>query len=309
MKVFCLAPNENWVCDRFVYEWTKLNQDLHTSQPDQADVIWLLADWCWQRIPKDVLKDKIVVCTVHHLVPEKFDKQKLQAFIERDQYVDVYHVPSQKTYEQVSKLTNKKIFCQPFWINQLIWKKIDDKISLRKKHNLPLDAYVVGSFQRDTEGNDLRTPKLEKGPDIFVKYVEKLIENNKKVHVMLAGWRRQYVVSELDKRKISYTYKELPDFQTLNELYNCLDLYVVGSRYEGGPQSIFECAAIGTPIVSSDVGIVSTILDRESIFNLEDIKLATPKPDVAFNNVQKYLLPQGIIEFRNLLEVVITDRS
>jgi len=302
MKVFCLAPNENWVCDRFVYEWTKLNQDLHVSHPEQADVIWLLADWCWQRIPKNLLKDKIVVCTVHHLVPEKFDGQKLQSFVERDQYVDVYHVPSLKTYEQVSKLTNKKIFCQPFWINQAIWKKIDDKASLRKKHNLPLDAYVVGSFQRDTEGSDLITPKLEKGPDIFVKYVEKLIDSGKHVHVMLAGWRRQYIISELDKRNINYTYKELPDFQTLNELYNCLDLYVVGSRYEGGPQAIFECAATDTPIVSTRVGASEFILDSSSLFDYDDIKLAQPRNDIAHKNIQQLLLPQGMIEFRKLFQ-------
>ena len=39
----------------------------------------------------------------------------------------------------------------------------------------------------------------------------------------------------------------------LNELYNCLDLYVVASRVEGGPQAIIECALSKTPIISTDM--------------------------------------------------------
>ena len=30
----------------------------------------------------------------------------------------------------------------------------------------------------------------------------------------------------------------------LNKLYHCLDLYIVASRYEGGPRSIHECAKL-----------------------------------------------------------------
>ena len=35
-----------------------------------------------------------------------------------------------------------------------------------------LDKKLIGSFQRDTEGYDLKTPKLSKGPDIFCDIVE-----------------------------------------------------------------------------------------------------------------------------------------
>ncbi len=40
---------------------------------------------------------------------------------------------------------------------------------LRGEWNLPRDAYLVGSFQRDTEGSDLKSPKLVKGPDMFLE--------------------------------------------------------------------------------------------------------------------------------------------
>ena len=42
------------------------------------------------------------------------------------------------------------------------------------------------------------------------------------------------------------------DQKKMNQLYNILNLYIVSSRVEGGPQSILECSAVNTPIISTD---------------------------------------------------------
>ena len=52
----------------------------------------------------------------------------------------------------------------------------------------------------------------------------------------------------------------MADSKTINDLYNILDLYIVSSRIEGGPQAIMEAAYTKTPIVSTDVGVASEIL-------------------------------------------------
>ena len=59
-----------------------------------------------------------------------------------------------------------------------------------------------------------------------------------------------------------YSYFEMADFFELNELYNCLDLYIVASRVEGGPQSILEATLTKTPIISTDVGLAKEIFIR-----------------------------------------------
>ena len=91
------------------------------------------------------------------------------------------------------------------------------------------NSFWVGSFQRDTEGagikNGIFLPKLEKGPDIFVKSVLALRKKHPHIKVLLTGKRRQYVIQQLNKNNIQYKYFEMCDFNTLNELYNCLDLY------------------------------------------------------------------------------------
>ena len=117
---------------------------------------------------------------------------------------------------------------------------IDDKLALRKKYGFEPSHYLVGSFQRDTEGSDLKSPKLIKGPDIFIKSVSYLYKKNTNLKVVLTGKRRQYVINELNRLNIPFNYFEMIDGVTLNDLYNVLDLYIVSSRIEGGPQAILN---------------------------------------------------------------------
>ena len=72
------------------------------------------------------------------------------------------------------------------------------------------------------------------------------------------------------------------NINTLNELYNILDLYIVSSRLEGGPQAIIECATTKTPIISTDVGVASEILHSDSIYTLENFENAKPMVEYAY---------------------------
>ena len=52
--------------------------------------------------------------------------------------------------------------------------EIKEKNILRSKYGFKENDYIVGSFQRDTEGHDLKSPKLSKGPDLFINNLIKL---------------------------------------------------------------------------------------------------------------------------------------
>jgi hypothetical protein len=295
-KVFLLSPDEDWIVDRFVKEWNDDNADVSVSDPREADVIWLLADWCWTRLPMSFLRTKKVITSVHHIVPEKFGKQQVEEFLVRDSITTAYHVYNSQTEDFVKKLSNKPVHLIKYWANQKVWRKTGDKLDLRRKLGLPIEGYLVGSFQRDTEGHDLRSPKLEKGPDLLCDYLEKI--KSESLHVVLAGWRRQYVMSRLKESQIPYTYFERPSHETVNELYQCLDLYPVAARCEGGPQSLIECGLLDVPVVSRDVGIASQVLSRESISR--DLVDALPSvPDV-----ESWKLPRGYEGYRRLIQEV-----
>lgn len=169
---------------------------------------------------------------------------------------------------------------------------------LRLKYSLPVDSFLVGSFQRDTEGKDLTAPKLEKGPDLLADNLMKLYEVDPRLHVVLGGWRRQYLIARLDVAGIPYTYFELPSQDVINELYQTLDMYMVSARYEGGPQSLIECGLLGVPCISRDVGMATQVLHPRAVN--DDLWLARPMVP----NVELLKLPAGYKPYRDMIEAL-----
>jgi glycosyltransferase involved in cell wall biosynthesis len=160
-------------------------------------------------------------------------------------------------------------------------------------------------MQRDTEGKDLISPKLEKGPDILCDEIERRFASNPNVEVVLAGWRRQYVMNRLKSACIKFHYFELPSQEIVRKLYSTLDLYIVSARYEGGPQSIVECAAMKVPIISTDVGLAGEILSPASFGNVCDIHKLQSDVEFARRNVEGLFIPKGFIKFMNIFDVAL----
>jgi len=301
MRIYFNKVKEDWIVDRYINEWNQYNYKSVRSPFISNTLIWIIAPWTWRNVSKRNLKKQKVICTIHHIDEDKFNDVEREEFLERDKYVDFYHVISSKTHSQVKKLTEKPIFVIPFWVNQNLWFEIKDLDTLYSKYNLSKSSYFVGSFQRDTEGFDLKSPKLSKGPDQFIKIVKDLNTKHENLVVLLTGRRRQYIINELNQEKIEFKYYEMASFKELNELYNLLDLYIVSSRYEGGPAAIMECALTKTPLISTNVGIADEILANQSVYDMSNFSDAKPDTDTAFDNVQKYKIPNGFNEFNLLL--------
>ena len=296
MKIYTNKINESWIIDRVIDEWKSNNDEITSKSIEDADIVWIISNWTWKKIRIKYLKEKKVVASIYHIDFDNFNKKDEKNFYKMDQYVDLYHVISLKTKEQLKRLTNKKIISIPFWVNQKNLFYIENKSSLRKKYGFSEDDYIIGSFQRDTEGSDLVSPKLIKGPDIFIDLVDRL-NNNQNIRILLTGTRRQYVINKLKELGINYKYFEMVQIDQLNEFYNILDLYLVSSRLEGGPQAVLECAVTKTPIISTDVGVASEILHPNSIYSLETFENAKPMVEYAYENSKKYTLPDGMKNF------------
>ena len=301
MKIYINSPKESWVVDRFVKEWKENNKNISTNLLSKADLIWIISPWTWKKLSKKHLSSKKVICTIHHIDDKKFN---IEEFSELDKLVDRYHIISKKTENTLKQLTKKDIFYSPFWIDSKKFFNIKDSQSLRKKFNLKDNDFAIGSFQRDTEGSDNKSPKLEKGPDNFLEIIKNLDYENKNLKVVLTGKRRNYIINKLNELKISFEYFQMVDNKRLNELYNSLDLYIVASRVEGGPQSILECALSKTPIISTDVGVANQILSDKSIFTMKEYRNAKPNVEHAYREVQKYIIPEGFESFINFFEDV-----
>lgn len=302
MKIYTNKVKESWIIDRLSNEWHNENSDISTIKIKEADIVWVIANWVWKDIPKKYLKKKKVVASVYHIDFSKFDKKQEKDFYELDKFVEFYHVISEKTKNDLKKLTDKKIVSIPFWINQDNWFNIKEKDQLRKEFGISTKDNLIGSFQRDTEGADLTSPKLIKGPDIFFEIVQDIYKENKNTRVILTGTRRQYLIGKLEESGIPYNYYEMVDISLLNKLYNTLDLYLVTSRLEGGPQAILECAITKTPILSTNVGVAPEILHKDAIFKPDNFDQAELKTEYAYKQSQNYNIPKGMKNFLSMFE-------
>lgn len=301
MKIFLSKINESWIIDRIRNEWYQNCPNISTTKASSADIVWIISPWSVKGVDKKTLRTKKVLCSYYHF---EFDKFSIDEFRYLDQYVDEYHVICKKTKLDLQKLTNKKITSIPFWVDTKKFFYIEDKIILRHLFGLHSKDFLVGSFQRDTEGHDLESPKLIKGPDIFLDAVKKIYEKNSKTKIVLSGTRRQYIIKNLKNLGIPFIYYEMVNFDTLNKLYNLLDLYIVSSRIEGGPQAILECGITRTPVISTDVGIAPEILDKKSIFSLDSFSECRPNVEYAYKKSEKYGIPNGIKLFENLFKEI-----
>ena len=304
MKIYLNKLNESWVVDRFRDEWYQYNKNISSKFLTQADIAWIISPWVWNEKNFKKLKNKKIIYSVYHLEDDFKNKQQISKFKEIDKKINAYHVISLKTKSELENYTDKQIFYAPFWVNQNTFYDIPDKGILKEKFNIPKERFLIGSFQRDSEGSNVMLPKLIKGPDRLVEIYKKL-SLERDIHIILSGKRRDYIINKLNEIKVEFTYFEMASFETLNELYNILDLYIVASRIEGGPQAILECAVTKTPIISTDVGIASEILDKQSIFDMSNFENATPNIESAFEKSKKFFIPEGFKSFIKMFELII----
>ena len=303
MKIFINDAGENWICDRVKNEFQKCFTRNSTSRLKEADLFWAIAPWKIRNFSS--LQDTPTLSSIYHITPSKFNKNRL---LHLNEYSDAFHVICNQTKEFISEYVTKPIYVAPFWVNQAIFYPLD-KDECRSELNLPSDKFIIGSFQRDTEGAGRNRPKLEKGPDQFCDVIENIAQD-REVHVLLGGWRRSYVISRLDAAGIPYSYIQRPQIEVINKMYNCLDLYIVASRYEGGPQSIPESCATKTPIISTNVGCAPMYLDDSRVYEFPNYKAALnsdPRLDFHFKQAQLKFIPQGANDYFNFFEKILSE--
>ena len=304
--VYLIYTEEDWIVNKLGKEWKHFNPKLVTENIEEADIIWLLTHSMIHQVPKN-FTGKLIV-TIHHLVPWKLNNWELKKLKFIENISHVIHTISTQSLKILKKIFHKPILYLPFWINQEDWFPIDNKNVLRSQYNFNSKDFLVGSFQNDTEYLSIASgdfnPKLEKGPDIFLTCVKNLMKKHPNLKVILTADRRHYLEKNLENNKIPYISFGKVNTQTLNELYNCLDLYIVGSRIEGSPRSIYECAITKTPLYSTTVGISDLICESKSLFNMhkpESILNCRYNTEYNYLKVLRFKISNYMKEFTDIL--------
>jgi glycosyltransferase involved in cell wall biosynthesis len=158
----------------------------------------------------------------------------------------------------------EKVACIPLGVDLERFKPATpaQRQALRQKWGIPDGAVCIGSFQKDGEGwGEGFSPKLIKGPDVFLQVIERL-RRNYPLFVLLSGPARGYVKKGLESLGVPYQHEYLAHYWQVAALYHCLDVYLVTSREEGGPQAVLEALASGVPLVSTRVGMSPDVIQH-----------------------------------------------
>lgn len=201
-----------------------------------------------------------IILTWYHVIP---NDKRIELILKNLTSIDILHTSSTITYQSLINLgfPASKIVMIPLGVDLNLFKPMPDKArqEIKEKLGLPNDSVIIGSFQKDGQGwGEGNIPKLIKGPDILIE-VLRMLAKDFNIFVLLTGPARGFVKNELKKLNIPYVHF-CPNYKKIPLFYNCLDLYIVCSRIEGGPKALLECMACGVPLVSTSVGMAKDLI-------------------------------------------------
>lgn len=276
---------------------------------DESEVVHSL--W-WEPLmllPDERLAGKRILC---HMAGEPFRYLKIPGHRKALAMVGRWLTRSSQAAEEMRSLGIIP-FTIPYLVDIHTFRPLPrhhpDLEALRRTWNIPRNTYLIGSFQRDTEGTDLKSPKLVKGPDVLLEIVSALQKRVENVHLVLGGPRRHWLLRQAEERGIPFTYVGIPTQRddmhdntlsrsTLNILYNLVNVCIIASRSEGGPHAILEAAAAKCKVVSTAVGIAPDILDPKCIFSSVPEAVFLIEHDIHHDMLQE----TTITHYRNILE-------
>jgi glycosyltransferase involved in cell wall biosynthesis len=124
------------------------------------------------------------------------------------------------------------------------------------RFGIPEGSFVLGFL--GNKGSDLDYGR--KGTGVLLDVVRKAATRLPNLHVVMGGpgWDKE--VADLRALGVSVSSTGYIRKADIPDLYSALDVYILTSRVEGGPCTVFEAMACETAVVSTRVGAVPELI-------------------------------------------------
>jgi len=144
-----------------------------------------------------------------------------------------------------------------------------------RQFGIPAGSFVIGFV--GSKGSDFDSGR--KGTDVLLDVVRQAAGRVPHLHVVLGGPGWDNELATLRASGVSASTTGYIRKSDLPALYSALDIYMLTSRVEGGPCTVFEAMACETAVVSTRVGAVPELIvdgvngysadvdDRESLLS------------------------------------------
>ena len=186
----------------------------------------------------------------------------------------IHHVTSWSPHHQMAvDLSSALTVCTPEW-KQYLDSRVEGQIPVtivrhgvdtkffhkrtvsQGRFGIPAGRFVlgfIGNKGSDSDGG-------RKGMDVFLDIVHRAADRWPHLHVTMTGPGWEEEVVKLRSQGISASATGYIRKVDLPILYSALDVYLLTSRVEGGPCTVFEAMACETAVVSTRVGAVPDLI-------------------------------------------------
>ncbi len=142
--------------------------------------------YMWLNWESCISKSNRYVVTYFHGKPDdgKIAKKQVDHFIKSSNSIDIIITAASLIEDRLKSwgIPEEKIMKIPLGVDTKVFSPVSnqEKKKIRKNIGIPKDFFVIGSFQKDGVGwGSGIEPKFIKGPDIFIKSIERLSKNYK----------------------------------------------------------------------------------------------------------------------------------
>jgi L-malate glycosyltransferase len=124
----------------------------------------------------------------------------------------------------------------------------------RSRYNLPPEALIVGGVGR---------LHYQKNFSLFLEVAAEVCAREPRAFFVIAGEGPERAALEEKSRRLGLASRVrfLGFVKDMPELYQCLDLLLLTSHFEGTPLTVLEAMAMGVPVVASRVDGVTEVLE------------------------------------------------
>jgi hypothetical protein len=265
-------------------------------------------------------KKNILVTTSNFVNLDDEDYILKDTFYKVNKIAKAWIVPSTKQ-KDIFDRHGIHSYYQPFAINLDLFSPLKEKLSRKEllhQYNIPEEVVknklVIGSFQRDSLGNNLKKPKWQKDPELLIELLKDLPKD--KFILLLAAPRRHFVINQCKKYNIPYFFvgkesieddikQNSLEISQMSGLYALLDIYLVTSLSEGGPKAVLESVATKTFIMSTDVGLARDFIDNELVFSnpteYKNALFSLIKNYDSYRNIHKAIIEE---QYKKVIKII-----